>query len=283
MPELTAITSDVKAGLTDHNNQLQQDTDGYFLINLGGVNIHNNKRGFYRLKDPGLLLGEGDLSDNPFRMFLNMLKNGYVLGEHDHPKFEPSMNALSYMERYKSIPRNRASHTIRYPLVLRPLDEETKVPGAGQPTRIMGWIKPILGPFGEALRNQLLDPAVNVAFSIRSITKPAGTSDGIEILDLVDIVTFDWVNSPGIAAANKFSTLRGESDSSIAVNIPDSVLEASYKIDLDAVVAQIYAKMDNGHLKAEAGEDLLSYVKQIKTNLGMTSSIPKRKKYYHNW
>ena len=279
----TAIPVDARDGVTNGNNQLTQDKDGYFLINLGGVNIHNNKNGFYRLKDPSLLLGEGDLKDNPFRMFLGMLKNGYVLGEHDHPKFEPTMNIMTYMERFKSIPRNRASHTIKYPLILKPLDEETKVPGAGQPTRIMGWVKPILGPFGESLRNQLLDPAVNVAFSIRSITKPAGKSDGVEILDLVDIITFDWVNSPGIAAANKFSTLRGESGSDIAIDIPDEILEQSKEIDLDAVVADIYTHMDQGVLSCESGEDLLRYVTQLKANLGISASSVKRKKFYHTW
>jgi hypothetical protein len=67
---------------------------------------------------------------------------------------------------------------------------------------IIAWVKPS-GPNGPALEASLDNPNENVCFSIRSFTDDY-RERGITRRVLKTIVTWDYVNEPGIAVAEKF-------------------------------------------------------------------------------
>jgi hypothetical protein len=67
---------------------------------------------------------------------------------------------------------------------------------------IIAWVKPS-GPMGPALEKSLENPAENVCFSIRAFTDDY--RDGLTVKRVLrTIVTWDYVNEPGIAVAEKF-------------------------------------------------------------------------------
>lgn len=201
-------------------NTLERDENGYYKINLGGFNIFNHKNEFYRVKDLNALL------NNKNSVFYKRLHNGYLLGEAEHPKMKPGMTSSEYYFRNLTIQLDNTSHHIRPEIELRDINEPVKIPGAGRPVRVLGWIKPS-GKHGAALQSMLDNPHQNVAFSIRAITTPPTNIGGYVVKDVIEIITWDWVDVPGITAANKWSTIAKESyDYGHDVLIEDIIVDA---------------------------------------------------------
>lgn len=205
------------------NGYLEKDNNGYYKVNLGGFNIFNLHNEFYRVADLNKIL------NNPSTVFYKRLHGGYLNGEAEHPKMVPGMNQSQYYLRNLRIALENTSHHIRPEIEVVPLNTPCNVPGAGKPVRLLGWIKPS-GKHGQALQSFLDNPHQNTAFSIRAITTPPATIGGYIVKDVVEIITWDWVDIPGIFAANKWSTIAKEN---YDVALESYIKENYYDIDVN--------------------------------------------------
>ena len=184
------------------NRKLEMDKNGYYKVNLGGLNTFNSNGEFY------VADGVKDLLTNKSSSLARRLKSGYLKSEMDHPQYNPAMSKAQFYSRNMKIDiANTACH-IR-DIILTPTSEASDVPGQGNFILIEGWIKPS-GPHGEALKKALDNPDENVAFSIRSFTSDK-VVNGIRMKKIMQIITFDWVLEPGIAKASKWKKLSIES------------------------------------------------------------------------
>lgn len=184
------------------NRKLEQDENGYYRVNLGGLNTFNSAGEFY--VDDGVK----DLLTNKSSALARRLKSGYLKSEVDHPQYLPGMSKAQFYARNMKIDiANTACH-IR-DIILTPTNEASGIPGQGNFVLIEGWIKPS-GPHGEALKAALDNPDENVAFSIRSFTSDK-VVNGVRMKKIMQIITFDWVLEPGISKASKWKKLSIES------------------------------------------------------------------------
>jgi len=181
--------------------------DGYYKVNLCSLNAYNNSGKMYLDKGVAAILADSESAvDNSFA---KKLKAGFLQGEMGHPAYTSGTTTMDFYIRNLQVHPDRVSHTIREVTLL-----DTGKPSLGQHKGniilIQGWVKP-MGPYGELLKKVLDDPDVNVAFSIRCIL----TEDSVKLKNKViqKIVTFDWVETPGLEAATKFKTLSREDSS----------------------------------------------------------------------
>lgn len=180
------------------NTKLEQDENGYYLVILGGLNIFN-EHGLFYMED-----GVKQLVKDESTAFYRRLTRGYLKGEVNHPKWEPGMSKDQYMARCQLIDKDRVSHHIRE-LIFEETDIDVGSPNGKKVILIKGWVKPS-GPRGDELKKDLDDPEINVPFSIRSFTLDDFSTKPVTKV-IKQMITFDWVDEPGIQRANKFSTL----------------------------------------------------------------------------
>lgn len=214
----------------DTTKQLEMDKDGYYKICLGGFNIFNSHNIFYRVKDVNGLLNKKD------SVFYRRLHTGYLNGEANHPKQEPGMSNMQFYYRNLQISMDMISHHIRPELELIPVNKPANVIGAGESVKILGWIKPV-GAFGNSLKASLDNPNQNVAFSIRCITSPVINVNGYMVKDVLEVITWDWVDEPGIKNANKWSTISNESYLGVSVDVEDLIIYSENNFDTNLVVS----------------------------------------------
>ena len=165
--------------------------------------------------------------------FLHRLRGGYLIGEANHPPRDPGMSNMEYYSRMVRLDVSKTAFHIR-DIIVEVEDRPPLLQGAGNPIKIKGWIKPS-GKYGEILRESLENPNQNTAFSIRVISKDERRG-GVSIRYPIQVVTWDWVDTPGIANCNKFSTLKGSSVVGEALTIPFDMEIANNFIDLPEVV-----------------------------------------------
>jgi hypothetical protein len=114
------------------------------------------------------------------------------------------MSKEQYMARCQLIDKDRVSHHIKE-LIFEETDIDVGAPNGKKVILIKGWVKPS-GPRGDELKKDLDDPDINVPFSIRSFTLDDYSTKPVTKV-IKQLITFDWVDEPGIQRANKFSTL----------------------------------------------------------------------------
>lgn len=217
---MSAIVINNTAPAADNVNKvgnLQKDDKGYYLVNLGGFNIFNRKNEFYRVTDMNKILNNKD------SVFYKRLHEGYLIGEAEHPSMQPGMSNIDFYYRNLRLDLTNSAFHVRPDIETRPLNIPVKVPGAGQPVRVMGWIKPS-GKHGAALQSMLDNPEQNVAFSIRCITANPKNIGGFIVKDVIEIITWDWVDIPGIFEANKWSTIAKESYGDLEINLEELII-----------------------------------------------------------
>jgi len=202
------------------NNKLKTDEEGYYLVTFGELNSFNANGDFYSK------LGIEDLINNKSHALARRLASGYLKGEANHPVFEQGMTKTDYYIRNLKIDLQSVSHFIRE-IIITPFDT-VRDPITGQmvdKVMVEAWIKPA-GPYGDALKAELDDPNINVAFSVRSFTKDDKLPTGRFYKKLLQIITWDWVNEPGVTTANKWAKLSNEE-----LTIPLSDLYNEDRID----------------------------------------------------
>ena len=186
--QCTALVGTTKTG------KIKADSDGYYEVVLGALDFFNSAGAFYAYEPAKVLFEE---SSNLMRR----VSNGALRGEYGHPKFTPGMTNRDFLMRILEINEQSVSHHIKDVWI----DSNSVYDRDGRKcVAIMGRVKPC-GPFGVQLAEQLENPNENVCFSIRSLTEDIADSTGTTIKTLREIVTWDYVNEPGISVANKFS------------------------------------------------------------------------------
>lgn len=172
---------------------LKPDSNGYYEVVVGGLNVYNSAGQFYTYNESAELFNNSS--------FKRRIENGSLYSEVGHPVREPGMTDDQFLDRFLTIRETNISGHFNKVW----LDHDSIKSPEGRPVvAIMAKVKPA-GPFGPALKESLDNPDANTAFSVRGFTKDvnnAGRRDRI----LKTIITFDWVTEPGISIATKWSS-----------------------------------------------------------------------------
>lgn len=179
---------------TNKQGVLKPDADGYYEVVLGGLNMFNSAGEYYVYEAAKSLFESSS-------QLQRRAARGALRGEYGHPKMLPGMSNEQFANRVMSIYEDMVSHHIKEVF----LDFDRVKDDKGKPViAIIGKIKPA-GPYAGALQKSLETPGENVCFSIRAFTDDQRIG-GVNHRALRTIVTWDYVNEPGLAVANKFSS-----------------------------------------------------------------------------
>lgn len=183
----TALVGTNKAGV------LKCDADGYYTVVLGALNIFNSAGAFYPFESAKQVFKESS-------SLMRRIANGACRGEYGHPR-PNGMNTREFMSRVMDIYEpNVCCHFRKVWIDYTGVKDEN-----GRPViAVMGEVKPV-GPMGPALKASLDNPSENVCFSVRSITNDFPVS-GVLHKNIRSIVTWDYVNEPGISVAKKWNS-----------------------------------------------------------------------------
>lgn len=191
--------------------ELKKDDDGYYTIILGALNIHNSSGEFYEYTKEVKELFEGS---SPLMRRIN---SGYLKSELGHPKPTPGMTTRDYISRICRLEEKAICGHIKEVTVTESSRTDN---GSNVPIMIVtGKVKP-MGPYADTLDRDLSNPDSNTAFSIRSLTKNR-VAGGITIKTIKTIVTWDFVNEPGISIANKANSIGLESTDVCSIDLDD--------------------------------------------------------------
>lgn len=179
---------------------LKKTPEGYYPMVVGALDVFNSAGQFYALK------GAEHLFESSSSL-MRRVNRGALRGEYGHPNPPP---ASANKEQQKIIDKEfaRRALTIEELNVCCHhrrlwLDNTVIKDKNNQPiVAIMSEVMPS-GPLGHVLEKQLNNPHENVCFSIRSFTDNKKVF-GIERRVLREVVTFDYVNEPGISVAEKY-------------------------------------------------------------------------------
>lgn len=191
---------------------LQKDDQGYYKVILGAVNTYNSAGEYY---------GDHYVEDlfSPNTYIGHMLAKGALMGEVNHPQFVPGMSNFDFFMRNNRIDQLNASHLIKNIEIV----DSGKMEGGRPKKFIVGWVKPLESTKGGKILKELLDtPEANVCFSIRCVIDPSSSKNDMKIKT---VITFDWVDLPGIAEANKFDTLANIKQERFVNNIVNTLWE----------------------------------------------------------
>lgn len=191
------------------NNKVETREDGAYKVILGALNAYNIHSEFYLVDGVKNLLENGG-----YHSMASKLKRGLLKGECRHPFKEPGMTDTSFVNRNLIVDNGSASHHI-----LEVLLEETDEVEANNAKVVLiwAWIKPTDNDHGRALRADLDDESVNVAFSVRCFSVLRNIN-GIMSRFITNIITWDWVDNPGIARAVKPATSKSSLTTESAIH-----------------------------------------------------------------
>lgn len=212
---------------TNKVGELSRDKNGYYEMVLGALQAFNSAGQFYPLEDAKQLF-EGNST------LMRRIRNGALRGEVGHPRFQEGMSEKAWFARVNDLYEpNFCCHHMEVGL-----SYDTVRDPQGRPVvAVMGKVKPS-GANERFLERQLDNPKENVCFSIRSFTNDR-MEGGIVRKYLKHIVTWDYVNEPGIAVANKYSSPTLESYQGVAE------LDA-FDFRLDTVLSQAQVEQKSG-------------------------------------
>lgn len=204
----TALAGKNKVGI------VPVDKDGYYDMVVGGLNMFNSAGQWYDY-DGAKALFESSST------FMRRVSRGALRGEVGHPRQETGQSDEKYISRVMDIDDKNVC--VHFKEIYLDFD---KLRGSdGKPVvAIMAKLKPS-GAKGEFLQKQLDNKDENVCFSIRSFTKDY-YQKGVYTRELKNIITFDYVNEPGISIANKYQapSLESLSDKPITRNQVESAI-----------------------------------------------------------
>ncbi len=186
---------------TGKTGVLKPDEDGYYTTVVGALNVLNSAGMYYVLEQAR------DLFENQSSSFQRRVKRGACRGEVDHPQRRPGESMDEFVNRYCSIdPKNTCCHFSEFWLDFK---SQLKGPDGKPVIAIMAKVAPS-GVHGDMLRRQFENGKENVCFSIRSFTDDY-IDRGLVKRIIKNIITFDYVNEPGINVAEKYNSTALES------------------------------------------------------------------------
>lgn len=184
----TALLGTNKAGT------LKCDADGYYTVVLGALDVFNSSGAYYPEASARHLFAQS-------ASLARRIASGNLRGEYGHPRMLPGMTVDDFINRVRDIYEPHVCMHIRKVTV----DYTTFRNAQGQPIiTIIGEIKPS-GPMGPSLKEQLENRHEDVCFSIRSLTNDEVSIYGRVNKHIKLIVTWDYVNEPGLANAHKWN------------------------------------------------------------------------------
>lgn len=179
---------------TGKKGKLAKDANGYYTMPIGGLNVFNSIGDFYTYEDAKQLFASSSV-------FMRRVKSGALKGEYGHPKPAAGQSYEAFAERVLTIEeKNICTHFSEIWL-----DFENVKDNNGKPViAIMAKLAPS-GPMGAAIERSLENPNEDVCYSIRSFTRDTYVG-GVKHRALAEIVTWDYVNEPGINFARKYKS-----------------------------------------------------------------------------
>lgn len=218
----TKLNGTGKAGI------LPADSNGYYTMPIGGLNVANSIGEIY------IADGARELFESS-SVFMRRVKSGCLKGESGHPKRTPGMSMDEYYNRIIRIEEtNVAAHFAEIWL-----DESF---GRNNPQlnnkdiiAIMAKVKPA-GPNGPSLKESFDNPKEEVCFSIRALTQDY-YNRGKTYRVLKQIITFDNVTEPGINFAKKWNSPSLESIADFIIkkeNVENTVNSISNEVALES-------------------------------------------------
>jgi hypothetical protein len=179
---------------TNKVGDLKKNERGYYTMIIGALNMYNSAGMYYRA-DAAKQFFEASSS------FMRRVNRGALRGEYGHPRREPHMSMQAYYARLLSIHEDKVC--CHFASVS--LDYTNYKDDQGRPiVAIIAEVAPN-GPLGHILEKQLQNPNENVCFSIRSFTDDK-MERGVINRYIKTIVTFDYVNEPGMSIAEKYNS-----------------------------------------------------------------------------
>lgn len=177
---------------TNKTGKLTPDSDGYYELVLGGLDCYNSGGAFYPLSAArGLFEASSSL--------MRRIESGACRGEYGHPKKDPSQSMSSFLQRVSTIYEDNVCCHFKD---VRIEQNAIKDKAGNRVVAVVGRVKPS-GPKGEFLRASLDSKDENVCFSVRSLTDDR-VEGGRMVKNIRTIITWDYVNEPGIALAKKW-------------------------------------------------------------------------------
>lgn len=178
---------------TNKIGTLKKDERGYYPVVVGALNMFNSAGLYYRL-DAAREIFESQSSE-----FVRRTDRGALRGEYGHPRMLPGMTPQQYFQRLNQLWESQISHHFRRVY----LDFNSIKDDRGQ--QVVGIMAEMCpnGPLGHVLEKQMQNPDENVCFSIRSFADDI-PSGGVIQRHIRKVVTFDYVNEPGMHVAEKY-------------------------------------------------------------------------------
>lgn len=215
------LASTLLAG-TGKEGKLAQDEHGYVWVSLGALNAFNRTNDYYTAE--GVL----ELFHTSTELS-RRIREGALWSEYGHPKFMPGMSEAEYFRRAISIYEdNICAHIAEIDI---DLEFGRKNPDKGNSNMILisGRAAP-KGAKGFVFQEAIDNPEQNCAFSVRCLNKkPYMNARGYREKMITKIITWDFVNDPGIQVANKHTSLSLESSANtellIDVDMAKGVLD----------------------------------------------------------
>lgn len=171
-----------------------KDDTGYYDMVIGGMNILNSKGEYYEYEAAKSLFENSSA-------FMRRVKRGALRGEVGHPRKQVGESVDAFLNRVLDICEPNVC--VHYSEVY--LDfENFKNPDGSKIVAIRAKLRPA-GPKAQFLQEAIDNPKENVCFSIRSFTDNSYSHGRVNKV-LKNIITFDYVNEPGIHIAEKYKS-----------------------------------------------------------------------------
>lgn len=191
---------------TNKVGELVKDAMGYYTMVVGALNMYNTSGAFYDYQRAKDVFSESS-------QLMRRVSRGALRGEYGHPKPVPGMSSEQFSSRVMQIREENTCCQFKEIW----LDFDNYKDDRGNPIiAILAKVIPS-GPLGHVLQKQLDNPGENVCFSIRSFTEDS-FEQGRTVKVVRIVVTFDYVNEPGMSVAQKWNSpaLEGLEDTSFS-------------------------------------------------------------------
>lgn len=226
---------------------MKPNADGYWDVIVGGFDLTNPAGEYFPMVDSVKRIFE-----DPKSLINIRLAQANLYSEYGHP----SILGLSHSDILRRLAhideKNRCNFIRSITLKSAKDDRGTEF--------IAVWANIIpAGPYAEPLLKSMMNPDENVAWSVRSFSRP-GFYKGRAATILTDIVNYDNVTSPGVKQACQFksATMQG------LVYVPDTKILLTDEDFRVAEAAARYAMQD----------DAASVIRRVRTNLGWQAVAP---------
>lgn len=210
---------------TNKTGKLSPDSDGYYELVLGGLDCYNSGGAFYPLSTARALFEASST-------LMRRIESGACRGEYGHPKKDPSQSMTSFLQRVSTIYEDNVCCHFKD---VRIEQNAVKDKDGNRVIAVVGRVKPS-GPKGEFLRASLESKDENVCFSVRSLTDDR-VEGGRLVKNIRSIITWDYVNEPGIALAKKWHSPSLESfdEASFSRQMVENLGEATQGVGMESV------------------------------------------------